>query len=88
MIEKIFHKKKLFALIVRGHYIKKRGVNFFTSKELTNYKSFSYNELAIEIILKFCKNEFNKEDIKEIINKSYKDFRVKNVVEIKKIGNF
>ena len=40
MIEKILHKKKLFALIVRGKYRKKRGVNFFTSKEAT--QQFGY----------------------------------------------
>ena len=33
MIEKIFHKKQLYALIVRGTYIKKKGVNFFTDKK-------------------------------------------------------
>ena len=40
MIEKILHKKKLFALIVRGRYRKRKGVNFFTSKEAT--QQFGY----------------------------------------------
>ena len=40
MIEKILHKKKLFALIVRGKYRKKEGINFFTSKEAT--QQFGY----------------------------------------------
>ena len=30
MIEKIYHKKKLFALIVRSKFRKKSGINFFT----------------------------------------------------------
>ena len=30
MIEKIYHKKKLFALIVRAKFRKKNGINFFT----------------------------------------------------------
>ena len=30
MIEKIYHQKKLFALIVRAKFRKKRGINFFT----------------------------------------------------------
>ena len=30
MIEKIYHKKKLFALIVRSKFRKKTGINFFT----------------------------------------------------------
>ena len=40
MIEKILYKKQLFALIVKGQYRKKRGVNFFTSKEAT--QQFGY----------------------------------------------
>jgi hypothetical protein len=30
MIEKIYHKKKLYALIVRSQFRKKKGINFFT----------------------------------------------------------
>ena len=30
MIEKIYHQKKLFALIIRSKFRKKDGVNFFT----------------------------------------------------------
>ena len=33
MIEKILHKKKLYALIIRRSYRKKKGVNFFTDKK-------------------------------------------------------
>ncbi len=40
MIEKIFYKKKLFALIVRGKYRKKNGINFFTPKDST--QQFGY----------------------------------------------
>ena len=40
MIEKIFHKKKLLALIVRGTYRKKRGITFFTPNEAT--QQFGY----------------------------------------------
>ena len=40
MIEKIFHKKKLLALIVRGTYRKKRGITFFTPNEST--QQFGY----------------------------------------------
>ena len=35
MIEKIKHKRKLYAIIIRKKYKKKKGINFFTSKELT-----------------------------------------------------
>ena len=40
MIEKVYHKKKLFALIVRSGYRKKKGINFFTPKEAT--QQFGY----------------------------------------------
>ena len=40
MIEKIIYKKKLFALIVRGKYRNKKGINFFTSIEAT--QQFGY----------------------------------------------
>ena len=33
MIEKIKYKKKLFALIVRGKYIGKKGISFFTDNK-------------------------------------------------------
>ena len=35
MIEKIIHKKKLLALIVRGKYRNKKGITFFTPNEST-----------------------------------------------------
>ena len=34
MIEKIIHKKKLFALIIRKKFRKKKGISFFTDDEL------------------------------------------------------
>ncbi len=40
MIEKVLHKSKLFALIVRGRFRKKSGINFFTSKESTQQFGF------------------------------------------------
>ena len=40
MIENIKHKKKLYALIIRKKFRKKKGVNFFTSKEAT--QQFGY----------------------------------------------
>ena len=40
MVEKIFYKKKLLALIVRGTYRKKKGITFFTPNEST--QQFGY----------------------------------------------
>jgi len=35
MIENITYKKKLFAIIIRSRYLKKQGINFFTSNNLS-----------------------------------------------------
>ena len=40
MIEKITHKKELFALIVRGKYRNKKGITFFTPNNAT--QQFGY----------------------------------------------
>ena len=50
MIEKVLHKNKLFALIVRRQFRKKSGINFFTSKDAT--QQFGY--------MKHKKNHFIK----------------------------
>ena len=40
MIEKVLHKNKLLALIVRSQFRKKDGINFFTSKDATQQFGF------------------------------------------------
>ena len=40
MIEKIIHKKKMLALIVRGKYRNKKGIHFFTPESAT--QQFGY----------------------------------------------
>ena len=58
----------------------------FTSQELEKLKNLSYKELAVKIILKFCKDEFNEKEIIDLVNSSYRNFRVDDVVTVKKIG--
>ena len=50
MIEKIIHKKKILALIVRGKYRNKKGITFFTSKEST--QQFGYIKHEKKYIIK------------------------------------
>jgi hypothetical protein len=50
VIEKIIHKNKLFALIVRGKYRKKRGINFFTSKN--SIQQFGYMKHKKNYVIK------------------------------------
>ena len=40
MIEKIYNKKKLYALIIRNKYKNKNGINFFTDKEASQQVGF------------------------------------------------
>ena len=44
MIEKVSHKKKLFALIVRSNFRKKNGINFFTDKFSTQQFGYMKHE--------------------------------------------
>ena len=50
MIEKIFHKKKLFALIVRSKFRKKNGINFFTENNAT--QQFGYMKHKKNYVIK------------------------------------
>ena len=50
MIEKIFHKKKLFALIVRSKFRKKNGINFFTKNNST--QQFGYMKHKKNYVIK------------------------------------
>ena len=68
-----------------GLFVPKK-IPTLTSQELEKLKNLSYKELATKIILKFCDDEFNEKDISDLVSNSYKNFRVDDVVTIKKIG--
>ena len=50
MIEKVIHKRKLFALIVRGKFRKKTGINFFTENNAT--QQFGYMKHKKDYVIK------------------------------------
>ena len=54
--------------------------------ELSKLSNPSYNKLAEEIIYKFCSDEFNKNEIRSLVDNSYKNFHIKNVIRMTKIG--
>ena len=87
--EKIFSFKDIFlkGLAPDGGLFVPKIIPVYNSKELKDLKNLSYNELAIRIISNFCKEEFNELEIREIVENSYKKFRVNNTVEINQIGN-
>ena len=57
-------------------------------KTWKNLKNLSYRELAVKIILDFCADEFSESEIKDLVKKSYKNFRVKDVVAINKTWKY
>ena len=83
--QKIFSFKDVFlkGLAPDGGLFVPKTIPSYTLQELKNFKNLSYNELASKIILKFCSDEFNEKEIREIVKNSYKNFRVKDVVKSK-----
>ena len=86
--QKIFSFKDVFlkGLASDGGLFVPKKIPLYNSQELEKLRNLSYNELAAKIILKFCSDEFNETEIKDLVNASYKNFRVKDVVAIKKLG--
>ena len=87
--KKIFSFKDIFlkGLAPDGGLFVPKEVIPYTIEELNNLKNLSYNQLATKIIFKFCGDEFKEEEINEIVEESYKNFRTRDVVKISKIGN-
>ena len=87
--QKTFSFKDVFlkGLAPDGGLFVPKKIPLYTSQELEKLRNLSYNELATKIILKFCSDEFNETEIKDLVNDSYKNFRTKDVIIIKKLGN-
>jgi threonine synthase len=86
--QKIFSFKDIFlkGLAPDGGLFVPKKIPLYTSQELEKFRNLSYNDLATKIILKFCGDEFNETEVKVLVNDSYKNFRAKDVVVIKKLG--
>ena len=86
--QKIFSFKDVFlkGLAPDGGLFVPKKILSFTSEELEKLKNLSYKELAVKIILRFCDDEFNEKEVKDLVDNSYKNFRVDDVVTIKKLG--
>ena len=87
--KKTFTFKDVFlnGLAVDGGLYIPEKIPSYSLKELESLKELSYEQLAAKIIFNFCSDEFNETEIKDLVNKSYKEFRVKNVVNIKRLEN-
>ena len=58
----------------------------YNSDELDKLSGMSYNNLATEIIYNFCSDHFKKDQLSELIKKSYKNFEVDDVVHLNKLS--
>ena len=58
----------------------------YSQADLINLSKLTYAELATEIIFNFCKEDIEKEQLKILIEKAYRNFKIKEVVELKKVG--
>ena len=56
-------------------------------KEILNLKDMSFQEISHFIFLKYSKNTFESNELHEIINKAYKNFRCKNIIKVNKHNN-
>lgn len=86
--QKTFSFKDVFlkGLAPDGGLFVPKKIPLYTSQELEKLRDLSYRDLAEKIILKFCSDEFSEAEIKNLVNNSYKNFRVQDVVSIKKLG--
>ena len=84
---KTFSFKEVFlkGLAPDGGLFVPKQIPQYNFQELEKLSGFSYKELGEEIIFKFCSDEFNRNEIKNLVNYSYKNFRVKDVVMIRKL---
>jgi threonine synthase len=87
-IKKTFSFKDIFlkSLAPDGGLFIPKDIPVYTSKDLEKLKNLSYSDLASKLILNFCNEEFNENEIKELVKNSYKKFRVQNVVAVRKLG--
>ena len=63
-----------------GHLKKITKIPFYSSNEVENLRNCSYREIAEKIILEFCGNEFKKNEVRDLVHSSYKNFRVEYVI--------
>ncbi len=87
--KKTFKFRDVFikGLADEGGLFVPKSLHKYSKKDLDNFKNLEYNELAKKIIYPFIGNFMNETDLSNIIDKSYSDFRKKNVVDLIKLGD-
>ena len=59
----------------------------FSSQEIAEMSNLSYCELALKIMQPFVGDSISEQDLTEIINNSYKDFRHNAIAPLKQLGH-
>ena len=60
----------------------------FDEKDLSKLQGMNYYELATEIVHKFTGDFIEKDNLYELVKRSYSSFRSEEVVKLRKVGNF
>ena len=63
-----------------------KTVSKLSDEKLENFSKLNYKDLAKEIIFLFCNDTIEKNELSNIIDKSYLNFREKNVIKLSDIG--
>jgi len=87
---KKFSFKEVFlrGLAPDGGLFVPENLKEYSSKELEDLKKLNYVQLATEIVSLFCGSDISKKRLKQIIEKSYYEFLIENVVSLKTFDNF
>ena len=84
-----FNFKEIFlrGLAPDGGLFIPQKLKIYNDAELKELSNLKYSDLATEIVSHFCSPDLEKSKLKEIVEKAYKNFEVKDVVTIKTVGN-
>ena len=84
-----FSFKEIFlrGLAPDGGLFIPKEIKTYDKSEINKLQKLSYIELATEIIFYFCSPEIEKNNLKNLLEKSYKSFQTNEVITIKKVGD-
>ena len=84
-----FNFKEIFlrGLAPDGGLFIPKKIKRYNGEEIKKVSDLGYIDLATEILFNFCSSSFEKNKLRNLIEKSYKNFNTKEVIKIKKFGD-
>ena len=84
-----FNFKEIFlrGLAPDGGLFIPKKIKRYNGEEIKKLSDLGYIDLATEILFNFCSSSFEKNKLRNLIEKSYKNFNTKEVIKIKKFGD-